>query len=206
MRRSNVEAMNEYMPPGNAISGRRRLWVPVAIALFTLVWVIVAAVVSRALPGGEQLPPGTAVQVGGAEVTGLDGWTLDARATDLAQQLVLDKGDVTLVISYRGFGEHASVDQAWQGFERLLDVEAARDGGAMIGAPAAFQVAGSAGAEWSDLTVANRAGGAFVVTADDGLRAVEGTVLGPLSSSSADFDAARAVVQSVEFANMEASS
>jgi hypothetical protein len=198
--------MFDYMPPGNGISGRRRLWVPLAIAVFTLVWVIVAAAVSRALPGAEQLPPGAAVEVGGAEVSGLDGWTLDTAGTDLAQQLVLEKGDVTLVLSYRGFGQHASVDEAWQGFERVLDVAAARDGGAMIGDPAAFQVAGAAGAEWGDLQLADRAGGAFVVTADDGLRAVEGTVLAPLHTSSADLDAARAVVQSVEFStDLEAS-
>jgi hypothetical protein len=199
--------MIDYIPPGNGISGRRRLWVPLAIAVFTLVWVILAAAVSRALPGAEQLPPGTAVVVGGgAEVSGLDGWTIDTRATDLAQQLVLEKGDVTLVVSYHGFGQRASVDEAWQGFERVLDAATARDGGAVIGEPATFQVAGSAGAEASDLRLGDRVGEAFVVTADDGLRAVEGTVLAPLNTSSADLDAALAVVQSVAFSPDQESS
>jgi hypothetical protein len=197
--------MNEYIPPGNAISGRQRLWVPLAIAVFTLVWVILAVAVGRSLPHEAQLPSGAAVEVGGAAVTDLDGWTLDTAASDLAQQLVLQRGDLTLMISYHGFGEKASADEAWQGFERVLDASAAHDGGASLGDPAAFQVSAAAQAEWGDLQVANRAGGAFVVTADDGLRAVEGTVLGPLNTSQSDLDAARAVVGSVEFAQLEGS-
>ena len=120
---------------------------------------------------------------------------------------MLERGDLTLLISYHGFGRKASADAAWQGFERLLDVSAAHEGGASLGDRETFQVSGAAQAEWSDLQVANRAaGGAFVVTADDGLEAVEGTVLGPLNTSNADLDAARSVVQSVEFSSsLEAS-
>lgn len=198
--------MFNYIPSGNMISGRRRLWVPLGVVAFTLVWVIIAFAVSRDLPDQERLPSRAAVEVGGAEVTDLDGWTLNTAASDLAQQIVLERGDETLQISYHDFGQEASADAAWQGFERLLDASASHEGGASFGGREPFQVSGAAQAEWSDLQVANRSGGAFVVTADDGLEAVEGTVLGPLHTSHADVDAALTVVQSVEFlSSLEAS-
>jgi hypothetical protein len=197
--------MIDNTPHEKAGSGRPRLWVPLAVVAFTLVWVIVAVAAGRALPGQEPLSSGAAVEVGGAEVTDLDGWTLHTADSDLAQQIVLERGDQVLLLSYHHFGRKASDDAAWDGFERVLGVSAGRDGGARFGDRESFPVAG-AHAEWSDLQVADRSGGAFVVTADDGREAVEGTVLGPSHTASADRDAALAVVQSVQFfSNMEAS-
>lgn len=185
---------------------RHRRWVPPAVVAFTLAWAVLAVAVNRALPNREPVPPGDAVEVGGAVVTDLEGWTLDTAASDLAQQIVLDKGDQVLLISYHGFGREASGDDAWQGFEHLLSASTAREGGIALGDREPLQVEGATQGEWSGLHVADRAGAAFVVTADDGLEAVEGTVLGPLQSSNTDIDAALAVVQSVEFlSNMEAS-
>ena len=77
--------MFDYIPSGNAISGRRRLWVPLGVVAFTLVWVLVAVAVSRELPDQERLPSGAVVEVGRAEVTDLAGWTLNTAETDPAQ-------------------------------------------------------------------------------------------------------------------------
>lgn len=202
MNRGYVEIMNDIATAGNAVHGRRRIWVPLAVVGLLLMMTAVEAVFARSQPAGEQLVSGTVIEFGSdrqASIQVGDGWVLDIGASDLNSQLVLVRGDMTVELSSEAFPENTSPAAMWAGMDRLLNI--ARHSGVEVwlDSPTEGGTSSGSGELEGSLQIGNRAGKAIVIPDTDGAQAVEAKVLAPLHAGDEDWSAAAQLIDSIAF-------
>jgi hypothetical protein len=200
--RGYVEDMNDIATAGNAVHGRRRIWVPIAVVGLLLVMIAAEAAFARSQPAGERLASGTEIGFGAdrqASVQVGDGWILDNASSDISSQLVLVRGDVTVELSSVIFNGQTAPDQMWTGMGQLLDIE--RHAGAQVSldAPTGFETSSGASGLEGSLQIGNEAGEAFVLPDSDGVQAVDAKVLAPAGAGDADWSAAAQLIGSITF-------
>jgi hypothetical protein len=200
--RGYVEDMNDIATAGNAVHGRRRVWVPIAVVGLLLVMIAAEAAFANSQPAGEALVSGTEIGFGAdrqASVQVGDGWVLDNAASDIDSQLVLVRGDVTVELSSVVFTGRTAPDEMWTGMGQLLNVE--RHAGAQVSLdnPTRFETSSGASGLEGHLQIGSQAGEAFVLPDAEGVQAVDAKVLAPADAGDADWSAAAQLIDSIAF-------
>ena len=177
---------------GNVITGARRWWVPGLVVVVLAALVIVPRAIAAQWSDYRAITTPTTIHFAGAEITVGPGWELSRTATNLDQHVVLRLDELMLAASGVVFRSDPTVDEAWDGYERVLMAQS-RDGHRVsVGAPEPFATADGHKALAAPLTVGSDTGMAFLFMSD-GYRAVEGTVLGPAGHDAARTEAWSAV-------------
>jgi len=194
--------MTDVDMAGNAVWGRRRVWVPLATVALLLLLIAFESVADRLLPGGEALPSGTVLAFGAERDVSVqvgDGWTLDKADTSLDSNITLVRGDLTVRLATATFESKPTVREMWHCFEQVLSISRAAGQEVWIGDPSAFDTSSAPGGLYGPLQVSTRVGNAIVLPAPDGRHAVEATVLAPLHTGDADRAAAAQLIDSIAF-------
>jgi hypothetical protein len=194
--------MNDIGTAGNAVHGRRRIWVPLAVVGLLLALTVTEAVFARSQPDGEQLVSGTVIEFGSgrqASVQVGDGWVLDVGASDLDSQLVLVRGDMMVELSSASFPGDTTPAEMWAGMDRLLGTARHVGTEVWLAGPTELSTSSGSGGLEGSLQVGNRAGKAFVIPDADGTQAVEAKVLAPLHAGDEDWSAATQLIDSIAF-------
>ncbi|RRR98462.1 hypothetical protein [Glycomyces terrestris] len=197
-----VEGMNDIATAGNAVQGRHRVWVPIAVVGLLLVMIAAEAAFAKSQPAGEALVSGTVIGFGAdrqASVQVGEGWVLDDAASDLDSQLVLTRGDVTVELSSVIFNGQTAPSQMWTGMGRLLDVERHAGAQVSLGSPGGFETSSGATGLEGGLQIGSRAGEAFVLPDAEGVQAVDAKVLAPADAGDTDWSAATQLIDSIAF-------
>jgi hypothetical protein len=194
--------MNDIGAAGNAVSGRGRIWAPLAVVGVLLVLIAAEAVFAKSQPAGAALAPDTVIEFGGgrdATVQVGDGWVLDSGASDINSQIVLVRGNTLVELSHVTLPTGTSTGEMWTGLDRLLDIERHQGTEVRLDSPTDYEnAAGTAGLQ-GNLQVGSRVGQAFVLADPEGAQAVEAKVLAPSQAGDADRAAAAAVIDSIAF-------
>ncbi|MEU6247539.1 hypothetical protein [Glycomyces sp. NPDC047010] len=200
--------MDDFNRAGNAVHGARRIWVPLAVIGVLLALTAVEGLIPKALPAGEALPAGTVIEFGSdrdASAQVGEGWTLDRDASDLGSGLAFLQGDVSVQLTYIGFNaaKPSGTAEMWEGMDRVLDIERHSGTDVALGTPSEFDTKWIEGGLYGTLQIDTRIGTAFVLPAQDGTKAVEAKVLGPLHARAEVWDSAMSIIDSVAFDDEE---
>lgn len=192
--------MNDLGTAGNAVHGRRRTRVPLAVVGVLIALLAAEAVFAKSRPGEAALEPGTVIAFGPdqrASVRVGDGWVLDSDASDANSRLVLAHGDTVVQLSIVISPVTASPDEMWEGLDRLLGLQRRQGVEVRLADPAEYEnAAGTAGIQ-GDLRVGDRTGHAYVLPDADGATAVQAQVLAPAHAGEDDRAAAAELVDSI---------
>ncbi|MFG3339555.1 hypothetical protein [Glycomyces sp. NPDC048151] len=192
--------MNDTGAAGNAVEGRRRIWVPLAVVGVLAALITAEAVFAASQPDGVEVVPDTVIAFGPdqrATVQVGDGWVLDSAASDINSRIVLVRGDTVVELSTVTFPEGTSPGEMWNGFDRLLDIQRGQGTEVWLDSPTEYEnTAGLAGLE-GKLQVGSRVGEAYVLPDDEGATAVEAQVLAPSHASDEDRAAAAALIDTI---------
>lgn len=176
--------MDEHRAAANAIRGRARVWVPLAVVGALLALAAGEWAFNRSQPDKESLEAGTVVEFGSDREVSVEvgeGWSVDRSGTNLDMEVVLVHGEVSVTLDVVHFPRPDGVapKEMWAGMDRVLD--AARYGGTEVdlGEPASFTTANIDDGLSGDLRVGDQSGTAYVLPDADGAKAVEARVLGP---------------------------
>lgn len=186
----------------NAVHGRRRIWVPLAVVGVLIVLIAAEAVFARSQPAGVAVVPGTVIGFGPEErvtVQAGEGWVLDSASSDVNSRLVLAHGDVEVELSTVTVVPGTSSEAMWEGMDRLLDIERHQGVRARLGSPSEYEnAAGTTGLQ-GELRVGERTGQAFVLPDADGAAAVQAQVLAPADAGDQERAAAAALIDTIAF-------
>jgi hypothetical protein len=194
--------MNDFETAGNAVQGRRRIWVPLAVVGVLLVMIAAEAVFAKSQPDGEELVSGSVVEFGAdrqASVQVGDGWTLDEAASDANAQLVLTRGDMVVELSSVVFPAKTTPAAMWTGMDRLLSIERHAGTEVWLDNPSEIDTSAIQGGLSGSLQIGNRVGSAFVLPDADGAEAVEAKVLAPIHANDDEKSAATQLIDSIAF-------
>ncbi len=194
--------MDDFDTAGNAVHGRHRIWVPLAVVGVLLVMIAAEAVFAKSQPDGEELVSGSVVEFGAdrqASVQVGDGWTLDEAASNADAQLVLTRGDMMVELSSVVFPAKTTPAVMWTGMDRLLSIERHAGTEVWLDSPSEIDTASVQGGLSGSLQIGNRAGAAYVLPDADGAEAVEAKVLAPPHASDEEKSAAAQLIDSIAF-------
>lgn len=192
--------MDDIGAAGNAVRGKSRIWVPLAVVGVLLALIGAETAFERSQPDAVQPEPDTVIEFGadrGASVQVGDGWAVDNALSDLNSRLVLVHGDVTVELTSVTFPDGTAPDEMWTGLDRLLDIERHQGIETRLSEPAEYRNAAGLTGLQGDLQIGDRTGHAFVLPDTEGVRAVQAQVLSP-AGADARADAA-ALVDSITF-------
>lgn len=187
---------------GNAVYGRRRIRVPLAVVGVLLVLLAAEAVFARSQPDGVGVAPDTVIGFGPdqrASVQVGEDWVLDSASSDVNSRLVLVRGDVEVELSSVTFPAAASPDAMWEGMDRLLDIERRQGVTARLGDPAEYENAAGVAGMQGDLQIGDRSGQAYILPDANGDTAVEAQVLAPAGTGDREMADAAALIDSIAF-------
>lgn len=194
--------MNDIGAAGNAVHGRRRIWVPLAVVGVLLALIVGEVAFARSQPAGVAVVPDTVIEFGTGQRAAVqvgDGWVLDSASSDANARLVLVRGDMVVELSSVTFPAPTSPDEMWAGMDRLLDIERRQGIEVRLDGPSEFEnAAGTAGLQ-GKLQVGTRVGQAFVLADAEGEQAVEVQVLAPAHAGDDERSAAAALIDSIAF-------
>jgi hypothetical protein len=195
-----LQHMNDMGSAGNAVHGRRRIRVPLAVVGVLIVLLAAEAVFAKSQPDGAAVDSGTVIGFGPEERASVqvgDGWVLDSASSDVNSRLVLVHGDTVVQLSTVTFPAAASPGEMWDGLDRLLGLQRRQGVEVRLEGPAEYEnAAGSTGMQ-GDLRVGDRTGHAYVLPDADGTTAVEVQVLAPANAGDDERAAAAELVDSI---------
>ncbi|WP_205328454.1 hypothetical protein [Glycomyces sp. YM15] len=194
--------MNDIGAAGNAVHGKRRIWVPLAVVGALLALIAAEAVFARSQPAGVAVVPDTVIEFGSGQRASVqvgDGWVLDSAASDVNTRLVLVRGDMAVELSSVTVPAQTTPEEMWAGMDRLLDIERRQGVEVRLDTPTDYENASGATGLQGKLQVGTRVGQAFVLAGDEGGQAVEAQVLAPAHAGDGDRSAAAALIDSIAF-------
>ncbi|MDN3240077.1 hypothetical protein [Glycomyces tritici] len=194
--------MNDIGAAGNAVHGRRRIRVPLAVVGVLIVLLAAEAVFAKSQPDGTAVVPDTVIGFGfdqRATVQVGEDWVLDSASSDIDSRLVLVHGDVVVQLSSVTVPAATSPEELWQGLDRLLDIQRRQGVDVRLDAPTGYEnAAGTAGLQ-GDLQLGDRSGQAYVLPDADRTTAVEAQVLAPAGTGDSEMAAAADLIDSIAF-------
>ncbi|MBO3732710.1 hypothetical protein [Glycomyces niveus] len=194
--------MDDIGAAGNAVRGKSRIWVPLAVVAVLLALIGAETAFERSQPDAVQLVPDTVIEFGAdrdASVQVGDGWAVDNALSDLNSRLVLVHGDVMVELTSVTYPDGTTPDEMWTGLDRLLDIERHQGIQVRLSEAAEYRNAAGLTGVQGDIQIGDRAGQAFVLPDGEGVRAVQVQVLAPAQSEEDSRAAATALVDSIAF-------